>query len=229
METPIIEPDPKDRIVTLTDQAPWYKRIGAGVLVLVFLIVAAVSGLIFWLTQNPSKTTTTNQDSSESIRQVFTPTPAPSGVFAGLPSPTPTQVLPTSTPTPSQTPTPTPTPTPTLYENSTLAFSMELPNDWQYTVGNDGHTIIFTRASGETVSVQQYNVTNETLDTIKQQLSGSSSVNNIKQTTFLNEPALSFRVISNNQSGLAVIHNNKIYYIIAPSLTTPPVSSFEFK
>ncbi len=222
------------------------------ILLSVLAMLLAVIGTVFWLNHNANKIVSTDLTSSDAIRQIFAPilnqspsgsfglgqTPTPTDQQTGLmtePSPTPTEIIinaPTLVATSTNinpTSTPTPTPEPEAYENQALGFSMDIPYGWQSNVGNDGHTVIFTNANNQSVSIQSYELTNETLETIKEQLSGSSSVSNLKQTSYLNEPALSFKVINGNQAGIAVIHNNKIYYIIAPSLITPPVSSFKFR
>jgi cytoskeletal protein RodZ len=198
------------------------------------LILSA--GLIFLLVKKYKTQTTVNIEKVEDIRNKFVlpsttnnsdlssdivATPTPTTGESNLP------IKPLVTPTPKLTP--TPTPEATVYENINLGFSIAVPYNWQSTVGSDGHTVVFTNSENENFSIQSYALTNETLELIKEQLLGSSSVTGVKNTTFLNQPALAFKTIQDNKFGIATIYNNKIYYIIAKSFNTPPVDSFEFR
>lgn len=117
---------------------------------------------------------------------------------------------------------------PTVYTNSSLGFSMSITNLWQATEANDGHTIIFTNAKGENISVQVYSSPDGGLAVVESQLSGSDSVRNLTKSTFQGEPALEFLTTTGLQA-VAVIHGNKLYYIMGSVISAEPISSFKFQ
>ncbi len=117
---------------------------------------------------------------------------------------------------------------PTIYSNVNLGFSMVISNLWQATESNDGHTIIFTNAKGENISVQVYSAPSEGLSLVESQLSGSDSVRNLTKSTFQGDPALEFRTTTGLQA-VAVIHGNKLYYIMGSTISGEPISTFKFQ
>lgn len=117
---------------------------------------------------------------------------------------------------------------PTVYSNSNLGFSMVISNFWQATESNDGHTIIFTNAKGDNISVQSYDMPEGGLALVESQLSGSDSVRNLTKSTFKGETALEFRTTTGLQA-VAVIHGNKLYYIMGSVINAEPISSFKLQ
>jgi EmrB/QacA subfamily drug resistance transporter len=113
-----------------------------------------------------------------------------------------------------------------IYSNSALGFQIVIGNEWQAT--EQGNTIVFTNAQGQTVSVQSYDASGEDISLVQKQLEGSPNVSNIQSITFLGQSALTFQNNSSSVQGLAVIHNNKVYYIMAQNLNQPPVTTFSF-
>ena len=116
--------------------------------------------------------------------------------------------------------------TPLTYTNPTLGFSMQINQTWQAQDNGDNQSVTFTNAQGQSISVQVYMVVGEGLGEVENQLRGSSSVTNLTRINFLGEPALQFNMY--NGQGLAVIHNAKVYYIMAPNLNQEPVTTFSF-
>jgi hypothetical protein len=112
-----------------------------------------------------------------------------------------------------------------LYANSNLGFQMELTPDWQIKPFSASE-IILTGNGGEKESVEAYPNVPADLNAIKLQLQNNSSIIDVKDTTFQNQPALSF-ISASGQQGLAVIYKNILYYIMG-QLTTPPLSTFQF-
>lgn len=145
----------------------------------------------------------------------------------GPEQPAPTRVLGANTNPPAQTP---PPPPPALvfqtYQNSSLGFKMRLNQDWQATASGDGQSVAFVSRTGQSMSVQAFNNPGSDIAGVQQQLAGSPSVSNLSSTTFLGEPALEFK--TQTGWGVAVIHNNRLYYIMAPSLRQEPANSFMF-
>lgn len=208
------------------------------VLAFIFMVILVLVGAwlliyktnVFKLSQNQ------NSEQASDIREIFTvdgnnSIATPTSIASVTPSgqnPTPTPATQT-TPSPSVTPSPTPTPENQIYTNDSLGFSIELPYTLQAVDSGDGKTIGIVGSSGSVGNIQVYAQSNETLELIKTQLEGSSSTSNVRMTTFLGQSALSFRTNNSNQQGIALIYNQKIYYVMAQSFTEPPFSSFKFE
>ncbi len=106
---------------------------------------------------------------------------------------------------------------PVVYSNDSLNFTALLPAGTQVSETND--IVTFKSKSGELYYVvTTVPAGNETLQSIKSQLQNSTTSKNIFEISFSNSisknfPALSF-TDTNFGSGLVVIKNTKIYYLV---------------
>ncbi len=113
-----------------------------------------------------------------------------------------------------------------IYTDNALGFSVKVNQEWQATKAPSGFEVVFVNAQEQTVDVQAYKSNGDSLDVVLSQLNGSPSVSDIFRTSFLGEPAISFK--TDSSQAIAVIHNNKLYYLMAPSLNLGLVKSFAF-
>ncbi len=113
------------------------------------------------------------------------------------------------------------------YTNSQLGFAVELESNWQaQQVGQD--QVVLVSSSGKQTSIQTYQNTGIDLQTIKNQLEGSETVNQVNWSSFGGATALEFTT-TDGQRGFAFIHNNKIYYIMTyGSSFGDPIKTFRF-
>ena len=223
---------PEDLKVPVPDKTSWFKWAG-----LVVAIILAVTGGILVL-RRKKLTMSTGQVNIENLRKAFTPAlsnhPTQSSGQIGNATSTDVAVispyalstaniLPQSRST--TTPLAPPPAPPKIYKNIVLGFQVEINDVWQ--ANEQGDTVVFTNASGQNISIQTFNAIGEDLDVIQTQLQGSPSVRNITRTIFKREPALNF--LTAKGQGIAVIHQNRIFYIMASDLSTEPISSFVFQ
>jgi len=197
------------------------------------IIIVALAGGSYMLHQSSAKTISTGAtgDNLADIQNAFLPpVPPPSSATstqenqAAISSPANAA---TSTPhaAPGGTSTPSAVPTITYYTNTNLGFKMTLLPTWQAQEKGQNQ-VAFVSQSGQYGSVQVYVNPGVDLAAIKIQLQGSPSVSSVTETTYQGEPALSFTTTS-GQQGIAVIHGNKLYYIMG-TLTTEPFTTFNF-
>ncbi|HEX3099684.1 MAG TPA: hypothetical protein VHQ41_01785 [Patescibacteria group bacterium] len=102
---------------------------------------------------------------------------------------------------------------PIAYENSDLKFSATLPAGAKVNESQLNKVIFTTKQGSLLYIVSTSSADNETLQTLKAQLSNSSSASNITNTTFNNHPALKFTV-QGYGAGIVFIANGKIYYLL---------------
>ncbi len=115
----------------------------------------------------------------------------------------------------------------TVYSNSALGFSVSLnTQQWQAEQATANQVVITSRG-GTSIHIEAYENFNDTLQTVEQQLQGSSSAINVHTTSFEGQPALQFQT-SDGEQGVAVVYNNTLYYIIAPNLNSEPIATFRF-
>jgi len=202
----------------------------AGWMVLGVLVIVIIGGLVFFLYDHSGSS---GKVDVQAIRRLFAPrqnnsSPVQKSSVTSSTLPLVSNPLTRGPQSLPQRPSASTTPTYSTYTNQGLGFEMQISSAWQFTEAGDGHTVVFTNAQGQNISVQSYPVTNQTLATIQTQLQGSPSVQNLRTTTFQGQSALVFDNVLNRTQGLAVIYHNRLFYIMAPSLTQPPVSSFGF-
>jgi len=190
------------------------------------LIAGAIGVYFFWKNRNPENKIT---ETAQSIRNIFntatttsnsfTP-PAPNDQYSSFPGTTsaPPTPAPLTINPPSATTTPPVSNPPAIagnktYRNMLLNFEVTTPGDW--TTQERNSKIFFYGSNGsEQGYVEVYeNTSGETLDTLQNILKGSRSVTNVTRTSFGGQPALTYTANPSSAGGVAVIYNNKIYYL----------------
>ncbi len=174
----------------------------------IILIVIIIVGGGIWLYKHHKNNQTTENNSTDNItqiQQIFEP--------------------PAATTTPQATTPATSTPPSQAYINEDLGFQIELGPNWSVKPYSDSE-VILADENGAQLTIQDIKNAGTDLDTIKNQLQHSLSVSSIANSTFQNQPALSFNTI-NGQQGLAFIYNTSLYYIIG-HLKNAPLSTFQF-
>jgi hypothetical protein len=178
------------------------------------VIIIIADGIV--LIARHKKTTPNNPGLSVSqIRQIFQP-PAATTTHPLIP------LVVTSTSTPSTLSSAAQN---QVYTNAVLGFQIQLPASWQAKPFSNSE-IILADQTGPELTIEAISNPQTGLTTIKTQLRGSPTVRNLTNITFQNQPALSFNTTS-GQQGLAVIYNNRLYYIIG-HLKTAPLAGFRF-
>lgn len=176
-------------------------------------------------TDSPSQTANLSR---EDIAKQFTPAesqPAPGTQSAELVpnsnqprgDSTTGSVLGTATTVPqfaSPTPTPAgPRPNPYKeYRSDAFGFIATSPSDAGM-IADDTSTTSAHPGGGSYWIITAYSNTTETLQTVETQLSRSPSVTKITHITYAGEPALEFQTNTGSGKGIAVIHNQRLYYI----------------
>ncbi len=231
----IIPPEtPGKAIIISNRQGP--STVAKVVIFIVIILVIIALGVIGWFVRKnySAKVSSVTQDDINTIRNNFNHPSINTASTTPASSPVTQFIMPRGSETleqklPPKPPLPTlPTIlTPVTYTNPTLGFSIQINQTWQAQDNGDNQSVTFTNAQGQNISVQVYMAVGESLSDVENQLSGSSSVSNLIHTNFLGEPALQFNM--SKGSGLAIIHNAKLYYIMAPNLNQEPVTTFKFE
>lgn len=134
--------------------------------------------------------------------------------------------LPSPTPSPSPAPTidfPSPPQVVTFkeYKNSLLKFSAQIPNNWQV-LSETNDEVVFILPDQSRYSVQMYYVPNSDLNFINSKLLELNYISNLSSTNVFNHTALAFNISGIYKQGIALISNNRLYYVLGSQ-----ISSFE--
>lgn len=206
----------------------------AALIIVLLILLAGLLSVALILKHHPSQTKTTDENQINAIRSNFLTqsgtSPQIQGAETNQPAEAPTQneVMPRGEDSGHPTPPATSTAlaAQNIYKNTSLGFQMEISNIWQATQSGDS-SIAFANARGQNITVESYPTNGEDLSIVQTQLEGSPDVTNIHSTNFAGEAALTYST-ANDIQGIAVIHNNKVYFISGKNLTEPPVSTFNF-
>ncbi len=117
-------------------------------------------------------------------------------------------------------------PVQTVFRSSVLGFELTLSSNWQAQQVKNNEVVLVS-SSGNQDTIETYDGFSGSLDDVSQQLSGSLSVRGVHFTTFQEEQAVAFTTTF-GQQGIAVIHNGRLYYILASSFATAPLHTFKF-
>lgn len=111
----------------------------------------------------------------------------------------------------------------TVYRNTNLGFEFKLPTGWSSQVQDLGRRVIFFNTGGSQSGYMEVydNISGVTLNDLFATLQGSPDVSQITQTTVSNIPAIRY---TGQSRGIALVHNNKIYYLHS-QLSDPTATS----
>ncbi len=186
-------------VITTTDSARPVVVWGIAVLVIVL-----IAGGIYFAWKKLKKTTPTQ--TAEDIRQVFTP---------------PTDFNPTFTPPiPQGQQTPTPTPTAQVYNQPVTPRGEQV-------AGAGTYQPTPTPTPQQTGFAETYPKDGATLEDLRQILTNSPSVKYVSDFTLNGQPALQYVAYNPNNSGIALIQNNTIYYLHGSWSTPEGAQNFQ--
>ncbi len=155
--------------------------------------------------------------------------PAPAGAVTSTTTPstaTIPEAAPQQGPQPdTRTASPTAPSTAEVYQDPSAGFELLLSPDWQ--ASSQGSTVVLTSRTGQRASVEVFPYPDGTIETVATQLAGSPSVTASSAGSFQSDPAINFSTAA-GQHGMAILHNGKIYYLMANDIQTSPLASLKF-
>jgi hypothetical protein len=200
----------------------FFKTFGLWLIIPVIVAVLIITGFVI------SRHDKDDEPTPE-ISQNFEPNVGRPEIVENAPSEAPPATTPTPEPTPTTPPASTPAPstpspvtpsrpapistTPVIYRNDQLAFTATLPADTKvYPLKNN--EVTFAPASGgQYYTVSSFALTNETINSLEQQLKSSPSVTSTARTNIHGYDAILFKSPNIPGVGYAVLKGQRLYYI----------------
>lgn len=212
----------------------WQKILGT---VIILAIVAGGAYLIYKY-RDADNTAEQETPTADEIRQAFENNNQNNGAF----NPSNSPFAGTSTSAPAATTTPpvaanngavqgSATYASWVYRDENTGIQFTLPGEWgmdnAQTTG--GRTVFTnTKTPGQLAYLEAYATIGETLENVEKFLTGSPDVTGVTRTSVAGIPALRYTGRSDAKSGIALVHNSRVYYFHGALTDTSVLSSVSF-
>ena len=109
-----------------------------------------------------------------------------------------------------------------LYNDPTMHFSVDVPNDW--TVQNANSQVVIHTADNEMYSIQEYSVGSNDDALLQSFLASQSNIHTVTATTINGIPAYTFSIDGVYKQGYAFLENNNLYYLLGDNIQNSSIA-----